>query len=150
MATIRKITIHNKLEFDVKNFEVLCAASMKFTSSVSVLGLDYVFDWRTVDVENGDNVNKKEKIFIGDVAADSQTSVYTSLKARCDLRSYWQVYWDTKSGNRYKLDKNNAQCNVWEMDDGREIDIFLISEANRIRVDFLFPSGRAYFYTKTY
>ena len=52
-------------------------------------------------------------------------------------------------GRRYKINKDNAQVNVWDIDRGGDLEITLLNEGINIRVDFKLPSGNAYFYAET-
>ena len=38
--------------------------------------------------------------------------------------------------------------NVWNIDDKGELEITLLYEQNTIRLNFVLPSGNAYFYAK--
>jgi hypothetical protein len=143
VATIKKINIHNKSRFDLINFELLYAANNKATDLTS-----YMFDWRTVNIVNGDNVSYKQTITIGNVKSNSLVSVDCNLRTILRHRSYWQIFYETPDGSTHSIDKNNAQCNVWGIDDGKELDLFIIEEGSYLRVDFILPSGKAYFYIK--
>ena len=84
---------------------------------------------------------------MGDVKSNEQTSNYQGLDCSSVYRGYWQVYWKRKySGYEYKINKNNAQMNVWQIDNNDELEITLLYEKNDIRLNFILPSGNAYFY----
>ena len=79
---------------------------------------------------------------------DSRESVSNKNQIKCstDFRGYWQVYWSDKNGGNYRINKNNSQVNVYEMDHENELEITLLHEADFIRIDFKMTSGNAYFY----
>lgn len=138
-----KITVRNKLESNIENVRVLYGAGDK-NQDHSGLGLAYWFDWKTVDLECRQNVVFTTERHIGDISSESQKST-TNFVCSTLYRGYWQLYW--KIGNiQYKINKNNAQVNVWDMDAGRELEITIMKETDCIRADFKLPSGNAYFY----
>ena len=87
---------------------------------------------------------------LGSILSDQDKSNLNGLECSAEYRGYWQVYWKDNMHASYKINKNNAQANVWKMDDGKELEITLVDESNDIRIDFKFTSGNAYFYAKKY
>jgi hypothetical protein len=52
-VNLSKVTVRNKLNFEINNCQVKYCASDKLQDNS---GFSYVFDWRTVDVESEENV----------------------------------------------------------------------------------------------
>ena len=139
---LKGITLRNKLSLDISNVSVLYAQSDKGTGVFS-----YAFNWAIVDVETKENVRFTQNIHIGEIMKDKEKSVYESIPYEEGLRGYWQVYF-TMGGRRYKIDKNNAQANIWQSDIGTMVEITVRNEESGIRIDFVFASGNAYFYAR--
>ena len=88
----------------------------------------------------------KSTVDVGIIYSNEEQSYCKGLECSADYRGYWQVYWTDSVNGSYKLNKNNAQVNVWQIDDKKELEITLIHESDHIRVDFKLSSGNAYFY----
>jgi len=78
-----------------------------------------------------------------------QQKIECSLRFDEDYRHYWQVKF-RMGGHRYRINKNNAQANVWGMDNNKTPRFILLKEGNYIRINMMFNSGTAYFYFEKY
>lgn len=142
---LAKITVRNKLPYDITDVRVVYGAGNK-KQAHSTVASEYWFDWKTVNLETGTNVVYTRDQTIGEIKSGSDKSA-TGFSCSTYFWGYWQVMWkDQGSGKPYKINKNNAQVNVWEMDKGGELEITILKETDYIRVDFKLTSGNAYFY----
>lgn len=139
------INVRNRLPYAIKNVAVIYCAGDKYQQR-SLLAIDYWFDWKFVDVATGQNVVFKKVKQIGDVSSKSEVRA-DGFECSTLFRGYWQLYWEV-DGRTNQLNKNNAQVNVWNIDDNGEMEITILNEEEDIRVDFKLPSGNAYFYAK--
>ncbi|CAF3331439.1 unnamed protein product [Rotaria socialis] len=142
-AHLKIINVRNRLDYDLKNVSVKYAAGNKIQAQGG-LATEYWFDWKTVNIHTEENIKFTNLIAIGDVNSKSEKSA-NDLECSTYYRGYWQVYF-TMNGVAYQLNKNNAQANVWDVDDGGELEITILKEGTDIRVDFKLASGNAYFY----
>ena len=127
---------------DVENVVVCFAESRKGDD------LSFLFDFRTVDVETGENVYwEKTIVFKGNfspgiVREASNEKVYFG-----NNRNYWQIYF-THDGDNYKIDANNAMFNLSKLrDNGKLVKIKIWRLKNEIWVQFIAPSGKKWFKT---
>ena len=136
------VTIRNQLGKIITNVEVTFATSTKGTSLLS-----YAFNWSTVNVMKGVNVEKTTKVDVGTVESGESKTVKKEMMYRGNKRGYWQVHF-TYNGIRYAINKNNAQANPWPMDNRTEPEITILWAGAYIKFNFVFKSGNAYFYAK--
>ena len=88
---------------------------------------------------------KTVKFEVGDIPAGTSVTKEHKIKFSGDVRGYWQVYF-TFNGSSWHIDKNNAQANAWSQDNGTIPEITVRKEVDKLRLDFVFNSGNAYFY----
>lgn len=141
-GTLNGVIVRNQLTRQIENVQVVFAHSKKSTSWWA-----YATDWRTVDIETGDYIFGKYEVDVGNLENGGHRTVDKHLPFDDDERGYWQVYFRI-GAVKYSIDKNNAQCNPWADDSGKYVEITLREElpSKAIRVDFVLPSGNAYFY----
>ncbi|CAF0963927.1 unnamed protein product [Adineta steineri] len=146
-AHLSTISVRNKVQYDMKNVQLVYAASYKLQSQ-SALATEYWFDWRVVDIVTKQNIDYTIEKNIGDI--DSKCDkISDGFRCSTYYRSYWQLSWQMNE-KFYKINKNSAQFNVWDIDDRGELEITVLNEGDQIRLDFKLPSGNAYFYGKMY
>ena len=147
------VTVTNDLEnCTVSNVEITSVVSSKATGTLS-----YAFNWSNVDVACVDkskgNWTWKQVVAVARDLAISPKGGSCNIGCKIFFDTKYRHYWQVKciiGNSRYKIDKDNAQCNVWKIDKG-SFPRFTFREENReggkkIRIDMVFDSGRAYFY----
>ncbi|CAF1215765.1 unnamed protein product [Adineta steineri] len=146
-AHLSTISVRNKLQYDMKNVKLVYASSYKLQSQ-SALATEYWFDWRVVNIATKQNIDYTIEKDIGDI--DSKCDkISDGCQCSTYYRNYWQLYWEMNE-KFYKINKNNAQVNVWKIDDRGELEITVLNEGDQIRLDFKLPSGNACFYGEIY
>eukprot|EP01083_Nonionella_stella_P219612 786502_1 len=118
-----KITVRNKTDAEIKDVKVFFANGDKWSGgnnwiSTSVI---YATDWKWVDIHTNQNIldGTKQTVSLGNINSKEQKST-SGFRAKHTFRGYWDIQF-TKSNARYKINKNNAQCNVWPMDENQEV-----------------------------
>ncbi|UJR12667.1 hypothetical protein I4U23_016841 [Adineta vaga] len=145
-AYINTATVRNRLRYDMKNVKLIYATGDKLQSQ-SLLATEYWFDWKVVNIATRTNIVNTIQINMGDINTQCDKSS-DGFECSTYYRGYWQLHWEMNEGF-YKINKNNAQVNVWDLDDHGELEITLLDEGDKIRVDFKLPSGNASFYAKS-
>jgi len=143
------IKITNDLDQgDLTNIKIYSVISQKGANNLS-----YVFNWSYVDVEK-DSLNglwQSRQIVSSPckIPPGDQTTLECSLRFDETFRHYWQFKCEIGE-QKYKISKNNAQANLWDMDDHKIPRFIILKEGEYFRINMMFPSGTAYFYLTEY
>lgn len=138
-----RIIVRNRLRQNITNVRVRYGAGNK-PQNHSIIGIEYWFNWATIDLERGTNVIFQRELLMGDIES-RQESDQPGFDVSTYYRGYWQIYFQI-NGIQYRINKNNAQVNVHESDNLGDVEITLLHEGERIRANFQLSSGNAYFY----
>ncbi|CAF1574322.1 unnamed protein product [Rotaria magnacalcarata] len=143
------VTVQNKLGHRISNVSVLYAASNKLQAEHILDVVPYLNDLRTVDIQTRENIRYTKTTGCDRINSHSQETL-DGFGGSTKYRGYWQVYF--RFGNRnYKIDKENAQMNIWRDDHHGTMVITILAESDgRIRIDMILPSGNAHFYVEEY
>lgn len=146
-SRISRVVFINRLINTISNVRVIFGQSTKSTSFFS-----YISDFRGIDIENQENISRRQQINFPDVVSYAQvfSTEKEAIKFEGDMRCYWQIYFEYE-GRRYKIDKNNAMMNLESgLDNNSTLDIIVRKEGDKIRVNMIIDSGQAYFYFVLY
>merc|ERR1719309_689218 len=122
------------------DIEIYSVISERVASTFS-----YVTNWSYVDVEK----NQKEGLWQSRQIVSSccrvppqggQEKLVCALRFHEGYRHYWQFKCRI-DGKSYKINKNNAQANVWDMDDGKIPRFIILQEGDYVRINMIFSSG---------
>ena len=79
------------------------------------------------------------------ISPGGRGSIEKNISFKDNRRHYWMF--KCKVGNNYwRIDKNNAMCNLWDCDNGTKIRFTLVRDGKHgIRLNLTVKSGTAYF-----
>ena len=79
------------------------------------------------------------------ISSGGRGSIEKNISFKDNRRHYWMF--KCKVGNNYwRIDKNNAMCNLWDCDNRTKIRFTLVRDGSHgIRLNLTVKSGTAYF-----
>eukprot|EP00092_Neocalanus_flemingeri_P077685 GFUD01096519.1.p1 GENE.GFUD01096519.1~~GFUD01096519.1.p1 ORF type:complete len:161 (-),score=37.37 GFUD01096519.1:223-705(-) len=151
------INISNDLDEEISEIQVTSVISNKYAGVESpgfgwlATGWNYATDLRYVDTTVSDE-SSQEKHLQGTqmIKAGDRGHIECQPWFNEKYRHYWMFKCNIV-GKRFKINKNNAQCNLWDVDASSAPSFVLHNvEGSTVRLTMVMKSGSDYFAMEEY